>query len=132
MAELLTRTVGPSGAKRSLRKAFNKQRPLFLWGPPGIGKSDIIKQLGKELDAHVIDVRLSLWEPTDIKGIPFFASNWHLLHCGFLPSCLRLSEQKSAMDFCFLHVVQVFISHKHRQSKQAFGLLPHYQYFLGV
>ena len=75
MAELLTRTVGPSGAKRSLRKAFNKQRPLFLWGPPGIGKSDIIKQLGKELDAHVIDVRLSLWEPTDIKGIPYFDSN---------------------------------------------------------
>jgi hypothetical protein len=46
-----------------------------LWGPPGIGKSDIIKQLGTELDAHVIDVRLSLWEPTDIKGIPYFDSN---------------------------------------------------------
>ena len=46
-----------------------------MWGPPGIGKSDIIKQLGEELDAHVIDVRLSLWEPTDIKGIPYFDSN---------------------------------------------------------
>jgi hypothetical protein len=31
--------------------------------------------LGTELDAHVIDVRLSLWEPTDIKGIPYFDSN---------------------------------------------------------
>jgi hypothetical protein len=31
--------------------------------------------LGAELDAHVIDVRLSLWEPTDIKGIPYFDSN---------------------------------------------------------
>jgi hypothetical protein len=73
--ELVSRTVGPNGAKKALRKAFAKQRPLFLWGPPGIGKSDIIKQLGEELGAHVIDVRLSLWEPTDIKGIPYFDSN---------------------------------------------------------
>ena len=72
MAEILSRTVGPKGAKRSLRKAFKNKRPIFLWGPPGIGKSDIIKQLGEELEAHVIDVRLSLWEPTDIKGIPYF------------------------------------------------------------
>jgi len=75
MAEIISRTVGPKDAKKSLRKAFKKQRPLFLWGPPGIGKSDIIKQLGLELNSHVIDVRLSLWEPTDIKGIPYFDSN---------------------------------------------------------
>jgi len=75
MAEVNSRTVGPKGAKKSLRKAFKNKRPIFLWGPPGIGKSDIIKQLGEELDAHVIDVRLSLWEPTDIKGIPYFDSN---------------------------------------------------------
>ncbi|MCX8482907.1 MAG: AAA family ATPase, partial [Crocinitomicaceae bacterium] len=75
MSEVISRTVSPKGAKKSLRKAFKNQRPIFLWGPPGIGKSDIIKQLGEELDAHVIDVRLSLWEPTDIKGIPYFDSN---------------------------------------------------------
>ena len=75
MSEVISRTVGPKGAKKSLRKAFKNKRPIFLWGPPGIGKSDIIKQLGHELDAHVIDVRLSLWEPTDIKGIPYFDSN---------------------------------------------------------
>jgi len=75
MAEVISRTVGPKNAKKSLRKAFKSKRPIFMWGPPGIGKSDIIKQLGDELDAHVIDVRLSLWEPTDIKGIPYFDSN---------------------------------------------------------
>jgi hypothetical protein len=46
-----------------------------MWGPPGIGKSDIIKQLGEEQDREVIDVRLSLWEPTDIKGIPYYNSS---------------------------------------------------------
>jgi hypothetical protein len=75
MAEIVSRTVGPKDAKKSLRKAFKNKRPIFIWGPPGIGKSDIIKQLGAEVDAHVIDVRLSLWEPTDIKGIPYFDSN---------------------------------------------------------
>jgi hypothetical protein len=75
MSDIATRTVGPNSAKKGLRKAFKHKRPVFLWGPPGIGKSDIVKQLGVELEAHVIDVRLSLWEPTDIKGIPYFNSN---------------------------------------------------------
>lgn len=74
MSEILSRTVGPKAAKKSLRRAFKANRPLFLWGPPGIGKSDIVKQMGEELEAHVIDIRLSLWDPTDIKGIPFFNS----------------------------------------------------------
>jgi hypothetical protein len=75
MSEIVSRTVGPKAAKKSLRRAFKAQRPVFLWGPPGIGKSDIVKQLGEELEAHVIDIRLSLWEPTDIKGIPYFDAN---------------------------------------------------------
>lgn len=73
--EMITRTVGPKAAKRAIRLAFECQRPIFLHGSPGLGKSDIIKQLGDELGYHVIDVRLSLWEPTDIKGIPYFDSN---------------------------------------------------------
>jgi hypothetical protein len=75
MSEISSRTVGPKAAKNGLRRAFKAKRPLFLWGPPGIGKSDIVKQMGEELNAHVIDIRLSLWEPTDIKGIPYFDSN---------------------------------------------------------
>ena len=74
-AEVINRQVSPNGAKNAIRKAFKKQRPIFLWGPPGIGKSDIVHQIGGEMDAHVIDIRLSLWEPTDIKGIPYFDSN---------------------------------------------------------
>jgi|TARA_R110000851_G_scaffold206896_1_gene358872 hypothetical protein len=66
------RTVTPNGAKKSILRAFNKKRPLFMWGPPGIGKSDIVHQIGEQMEALVIDIRLSLWEPTDIKGIPYF------------------------------------------------------------
>jgi hypothetical protein len=70
-----TRTVTPNSAKASIKHALRKKRPIFLWGPPGIGKSDIVHQIGAQLNAHVIDIRLSLWDPTDIKGIPYFNSN---------------------------------------------------------
>ena len=69
------RTVSPNSAKASIKHAIAKKRPIFLWGPPGIGKSDIVHQIAGQMNAHVIDVRLSLWEPTDIKGIPYFDSN---------------------------------------------------------
>jgi hypothetical protein len=76
MSEQLSsnRAITPNEAKRSIRKCINIQRPLFMWGPPGIGKSDIVHQIGEELGRDVIDVRLSLWEPTDIKGIPYYNS----------------------------------------------------------
>ncbi len=72
--DISVRQVGPKSAKRSIMKAIKTRRPVFLWGPPGIGKSDIVKQIGEDTGREVIDVRLALWEPTDIKGIPYFDS----------------------------------------------------------
>lgn len=69
------RLVGPKAAKKAIRKALTTRRPVFLWGPPGIGKSDIVKQIGEDAGREVIDVRLALWEPTDIKGIPYYNSD---------------------------------------------------------
>ena len=75
MENIATRTVSPNNAKKAIIRAFKKKRPLFVWGPPGIGKSDIVHQIGDSMEALVIDIRLSLWEPTDIKGIPYYAAN---------------------------------------------------------
>ena len=70
------RTLSPNKAKTALQVAMQKKRPIFLWGPPGIGKSDIVAQITNSLsNSYLIDIRLSLWEPTDIKGIPYFDSN---------------------------------------------------------
>lgn len=49
----------------------------FLWGAPGIGKSSIIKQIAKEMGIECIDLRLSLMDPTDLKGIPFYERDSH-------------------------------------------------------
>ena len=75
-ADISVRQMGPKSARKAIRKAIIKHRPTFLWGPPGIGKSDLVKQIGTELDREVIDVRLALWEPTDIKGIPLQFRCW--------------------------------------------------------
>jgi len=67
-----TRTVTSVQARKSLLKAFAKKRPVFLWGPPGIGKSELVAEITQELGGHMIDLRLGQMEPTDIRGIPFY------------------------------------------------------------
>ena len=67
-----TRTVTAVQARKSLLKAFRVQRPLFLWGPPGIGKSELVEGITNDLNGLMIDLRLGQMEPTDIRGIPFY------------------------------------------------------------
>jgi hypothetical protein len=45
--------------------------PVMLWGPPGVGKSQMIAQIAERHNVQVIDIRLSQMEPTDLRGIPF-------------------------------------------------------------
>ena len=68
-----TRTVKISEATTLITRAFKKKRPVFLWGPPGIGKSELVQGIGDsgELGSTlVIDMRLALFEPTDLRGYP--------------------------------------------------------------
>jgi hypothetical protein len=66
------RTVTSTTARKSILRCFDKKRPLFLWGPPGIGKSELIAGITSEMDGLMIDLRMPLLEPTDLKGIPYF------------------------------------------------------------
>ena len=45
--------------------------PVMLWGPPGVGKSQIVAQVAARHNAQMIDIRLSQMEPSDLRGIPF-------------------------------------------------------------
>jgi len=67
-----TRQVTSVQARRSLLKSFKHKRPIFLWGPPGIGKSELVADITAELGGYMIDLRLGQMEPTDIRGIPFY------------------------------------------------------------
>lgn len=41
-----------------------------LLGSPGVGKSDIVKQVADKLNLNLIDVRLAQYDPTDLNGFP--------------------------------------------------------------
>jgi hypothetical protein len=45
--------------------------PVMLWGPPGVGKSQMVAQVAEKHGVPVIDIRLSQMEPSDLRGIPF-------------------------------------------------------------
>lgn len=64
--------MNPQKIKRSVEHLCERKVPIFLWGPPGIGKSSIISQIAREKGIACIDLRLSLLDPTDLRGIPFF------------------------------------------------------------
>ena len=45
--------------------------PVMLWGPPGVGKSQMVAQIAASHEVTLIDIRLSQMEPSDLRGIPF-------------------------------------------------------------
>lgn len=51
--------------------ASQAHTPVMLWGPPGVGKSQIIAQIAGRHGVPLIDIRLSQMEPTDLRGVPF-------------------------------------------------------------
>jgi hypothetical protein len=51
--------------------AEGQHTPVMLWGPPGVGKSQIIAGIAVRHGVPLIDIRLSQMEPTDLRGIPF-------------------------------------------------------------
>jgi len=44
--------------------------PVMLWGPPGVGKSSIVRQLGERKGRTVLEFHAALREPVDLRGIP--------------------------------------------------------------
>ena len=49
---------------------------VFLWGPPGIGKSAAVRQIADNIEkatgkkTHVTDIRLLLFSPIELRGVP--------------------------------------------------------------
>ena len=54
--------------------------PVMLWGPPGVGKSQIVAKVAGDDHLPLIDIRLSQLEPSDLRGIPFRVDERVLYH----------------------------------------------------
>ena len=50
--------------------AHKLNRPLMVWGSPGIGKSDIAKTFAERIGAVLCDIRLGQYDSVDLRGLP--------------------------------------------------------------
>lgn len=78
----------PSSLIPVINHLLDQQRAMFLWGPPGVGKSDLVAQIAEDRKVELRDVRMSLLDPIDLKGFPMPNTvkkemNW--LPADFLP-----------------------------------------------
>ena len=80
---------------------------VMLWGPPGVGKSQGIKELAKELEANVnkkvvvTDVRLILFNPVDLRGIPT-ANEDKTLAIWLKPKIFQMDDSDEVINILFL------------------------------
>ena len=73
--------------------------PVMLWGPPGVGKSQMVAHIAERHRVPVIDLRLSQMEPSDLRGIPFRVEE-HVEWA--IPSMLPDAERHGSQGILFL------------------------------
>ena len=62
----------PRQVRNFVERCFNAGLPPFVKSSPGIGKSAIMRQIAKDYNLELIDIRLSMCDPTDLNGLPCF------------------------------------------------------------
>jgi hypothetical protein len=62
--------VRPTEVTKALAALVPTRRPIYLWGPPGVGKSALVKQAAEALGLGLVDVRATLLDPVDLRGLP--------------------------------------------------------------
>ena len=86
--------------EREFQAALHGQHtPVMLWGPPGVGKSQMVAHIAERHRVPVIDLRLSQMEPSDLRGIPFRVEE-HVEWA--IPSMLPDAERHGSQGILFL------------------------------
>jgi len=65
----------PSEIVTGLKGLTSIQQPVFIWGPPGVGKSDVVRQTAEQRGVGLKDFRAILMDPIDFHGIPFVSED---------------------------------------------------------
>lgn len=62
------RSIKPTQLANELRANARANIPTMIWGPPGIGKSQISYQVADQLNAKLFELRANLFDPVDVRG----------------------------------------------------------------
>ena len=65
----------PSKLYEALHALIDERVPLHIWGACGVGKSQIVAQVARDLDIDFLDVRAVQLDPVDLRGLPRIASD---------------------------------------------------------
>ncbi len=65
----------PSIIIDNLKSLIAIRRPVFIWGPPGVGKSQVVAQTAARLGLDLVDIRAVLLDPVDLRGLPHIDGN---------------------------------------------------------
>lgn len=65
----------PSKLYEALHALIGERVPLHIWGPCGVGKSQIVGQVAADLSYSFLDVRAVQLDPVDLRGLPRIASD---------------------------------------------------------
>ena len=80
---------------------------VMLWGPPGVGKSQGVREIAHEIekktgkDVRVTDVRLLLFNPVDLRGIPT-ANEDKTLAVWLKPQIFQMDDSDEVVNILFL------------------------------
>ena len=60
----------PSQVASAINLCIEASQPVMLHGSPGVGKSDVVRQVAAQRGIDMIDLRLSQLDPVDLRGVP--------------------------------------------------------------
>ncbi|MCQ2554281.1 MAG: AAA family ATPase [Clostridia bacterium] len=86
---------------------FRSFPSVMLWGPPGVGKSQGIREIAGEIEKHtdktvkITDVRLLLFNPVDLRGIPT-ANEDRTLAVWLKPQIFQMDSSDDVVNILFL------------------------------
>ena len=80
---------------------------VMMWGPPGVGKSQAVRQIASRIErdtgkkVNVTDVRLLLYNPIDLRGIPT-ANEDKTLAVWLRPQIFQMDASSDVVNILFL------------------------------
>lgn len=89
------------------KKPITSFPSIMLWGQPGVGKSQAVRQIGEYISKNtgktvdITDVRLLLFNPIDLRGIPV-ADKDHTFAVWLKPKIFDMKDDDKHINILFL------------------------------